>query len=223
MRVLVVEDEPKMGSLIRRGLERSGLAVDVVGDGEEALWRAATVSYDAILLDRMLPGIDGTEVCRRLRRDGIRSPVLMLTAMGEIADRVGGLDSGADDYLAKPFHFDELLARVRALARRGPVNRAPVLEASGLRLDPATHEVWRGEAPIDLTAKEFALLEAFMRHPGQVLSKDALLEQAWDGTYENRSNVVEAHISSLRDTLDRPCGCDSIEQGRGVGYRLRRD
>src|SRR3954454_12110020 len=192
MRILVVEDEPKMGSLIRRGLERSGLAVDVAGDGEEALWRAAAVEYDTILLDRMLPGIDGTEVCRRLRRDGIRSPVLMLTAMGEVADRVDGLDAGADDYLAKPFSFDELLARVRALTRRGPVTHPPVLEAGGLRLDPATHQVSRGEEAIDLTAKEFALLEAFMRRPGAVLSRFALLEQAWDGDYENRSNVIEA-------------------------------
>jgi two-component system OmpR family response regulator len=217
MRILVVEDEPKMGSLIRRGLERSGLAVDVAGDGEEALWRAAAVDYDTILLDRMLPGIDGTEVCRRLRRDGIRSPVLMLTAMGEVVDRVQGLDAGADDYLAKPFALDELLARVRALARRGPVTHPPVLEVGDLRLDPATHQVLRGEQAIDLTAKEFALLEAFMRRPGVVLSRFALLEQAWDGDYENRSNVIEAHVSSLREKIGR----ESLETVRGVGYRLR--
>jgi two-component system, OmpR family, response regulator len=223
MRVLVVEDEPKMASLIRRGLERSGLAVDVAPDGEEALWRAASAPYDAILLDRMLPGIDGAEVCRRLRADDVRAPVLMLTALGEVPDRVDGLDAGADDYLTKPFSLDELLARVRALARRGPVSHAPVLEVGDLRLNPATHEVWRGEQRVALTAKEFALLEVFMRHPGQVLSRYALLERVWDAAYENRSNVIEAHVSSLRDKIDRPFARGTLETVRGVGYRLRRE
>jgi two-component system OmpR family response regulator len=221
MRVLVVEDEPKMASLIRRGLERAGLAVDVAPDGEEACWRAGAVRYDAILLDRMLPGIDGVEVCRRLRDDDVRSPVLMLTAMGEVPDRVGGLDAGADDYLTKPFDFSELLARVRALVRRGDVSQMPVLEVGDLRMNPATHEVWRGQTPLSLTAKEFALLEAFMRHPGQVLSRFSLLEQAWDSAYENRSNVIESHMRSLRDKVDRPFGRESLETVRGVGYRLR--
>jgi two-component system OmpR family response regulator len=221
MRILVVEDEPKMASLIRRSLERAALAVDIAPDGEEALWRAQAVSYDAIVLDRMLPGMDGTEVCRRLRSASVWSPVLMLTAMAEIPDRVDGLDAGADDYLAKPFDFDELLARLRALARRGAVEHAPVLQAGDLRLDPAAHAAWRGEEELDLTAKEFALLEAFMRRPGQVLTRDTLLERAWDGAYENRSNVIEVHVSALRDKIDRPFGRSSLETVRGVGYRLR--
>ena len=220
MRILVVEDEPKMAVLVRRGLERAGWAVDVAPDGEEALWRAAATAYDAIVLDRMLPGIDGLEVCRRLRGNGVWSPVLMLTAVGEVADRVGGLDAGADDYLTKPFAFDELLARVRALARRGPVERPTVLEVGDLRLDASTHRVWRGEQPIALTAKEFALLEAFMRRPGEVLSRLTLLEQGWDGAYENRSNVIDVHLSQLREKIDRPFGRRSIETVRGVGYRL---
>ncbi len=220
MRILVVEDEPKMAALIRRRLERAGWAVDVAPDGEEALWRAAATAFDAIVLDRMLPGIDGLEVCRRMRGDGVWSPVLMLTAVGEVADRVGGLDAGADDYLTKPFAFDELLARVRALARRGPVERPTVLEAGDLRLDASTHRVWRGEQEITLTAKEFALLEAFMRRPGEVLSRFTLLEQGWDGAYENRSNVVDVHLSQLREKIDRPFGRHSIETVRGVGYRL---
>ena len=220
MRILVVEDEPKMAVLVRRGLERAGWAVDVAPNGEEALWRAAATAYDAIVLDRMLPGIDGLEVCRRLRGNGVWSPVLMLTAVGEVADRVGGLDAGADDYLTKPFAFDELLARVRALARRGPVERPTVLEVGDLRLDASTHRVWRGEQPIALTAKEFALLEAFMRRPGEVLSRLTLLEQGWDGAYENRSNVIDVHLSQLREKIDRPFGRRSIETVRGVGYRL---
>jgi two-component system, OmpR family, response regulator len=218
MRILVVEDEPKMASLIRRSLERAALAVDVAADGEEALWRAEAVSYDAIVLDRMLPGIDGPEVCRRLRAASVWSPVLMLTAMGEVSDRVVGLDAGADDYMAKPFDFDELLARLRALSRRGPVEHPPVLEVGDLRLDAAGHRAWCGERDLNLTAKEFVFLESFMRHPGQVLTRDVLLERAWDGAYENRSNVVEVHVSALRDKIGR----DRIETVRGVGYRLRR-
>jgi two-component system, OmpR family, response regulator len=221
MRILVVDDEPKMASLIRRSLERARLAVDVAADGEEALWRAQAVAYDAIVLDRMLPGIDGTEVCRRLRAAGVWSPVLLLTAMGEVPDRVGGLDAGADDYMTKPFDLHELLARLRALARRGAVEHPPVLEVADLRLDPATHQAWRGGSELDLTAKEFALLEAFMRRPGQVLSRFTLLEQAWDSAYENRSNVIEVHVSALRDKIDRPFGRGSLETVRGVGYRLR--
>ncbi len=220
MRILVVEDEPKLAALVRRRLERAGWAVDVAADGEEAVWRAAATTYDTIVLDRLLPGIDGLEVCRRLRADEVWSPVLMLTAIGEVADRVGGLDAGADDYLTKPFAFDELLARVRALARRGPVERSAVLEVGDLRLDASTHRVWRGDRLIALTAKEFALLEAFMRRPGQVLSRLTLLEQGWDGAYENRSNVIDVHLSQLREKIDRPFGRRSIETVRGVGYRL---
>jgi two-component system OmpR family response regulator len=220
MRILVVEDEPKMAALLMRGLEEEGLAVDVVREGEEALVRAAASEYDAIVLDVMLPGIDGFETCRRLREDGVWAPVLMLTARDAVADRVAGLDRGADDYLLKPFSFAELLARLRALVRRGPVERPAVLEVGDLRLDPASRRVWRGDAEVSLSAKEFALLEVFMRRPGQVLSRFQLLEHAWDYEYENRSNVVDVYIRYLREKVDRPFGVQSIETVRGAGYRL---
>jgi two-component system OmpR family response regulator len=169
----------------------------------------------------MLPGIDGFETCRRLRAVGVWTPVLMLTARDSVPDRVAGLDGGADDYMVKPFSFEELLARLRALVRRAPAERAPVLEGAGLRLDPAARRVTRGDAEIELTPTEFALLEALMRQPGVALSRFDLLEQAWDGGYENRSNVVDVHVKALRDRIDRPFGTDSIETVRGVGYRLR--
>jgi two-component system OmpR family response regulator len=222
VRVLVVEDEPKMATLLHRALQRAGLAVDVASDGESAVLEATAVEYEVILLDRMLPGIDGAEVCRRLRETDVRTPILMLTAMGEISHRVDGLDAGADDYLVKPFSLDELLARVRALARRGPAVHAPVLEVGPLRLNPATHEAWRDGRPLTLTVKEFSLLEVLMRHPGQVLPKHVLLDRAWDAASDTRSNVVEAQISALRDKVDRPFGDAVIETVRGVGYRLRR-
>ncbi len=221
MRVLVVEDELKMASLLRRGLVEAGHAADVARTGDDALWMARAVDYDAVVLDLMLPGLSGVEVCRRLREDGIWSPVLMLTARDGVEDRIAGLDAGADDYLTKPFSFAELLARLRALARRGPVERAPVLEVGNLRLDPATHGVWRGDAEIGLSPKEFALLETFMRRPGQVLSRLELIEHAWDFAYENRSNVVDVYVRYLRDKIDRPFGRTSLETVRGVGYRLR--
>ena len=221
MRLLVVEDTARMASLLRRGLARDGHAVDVVADGLEALVRAGATEYDAIVLDVMLPGIDGFEVCHRLRQHGIWSPVLLLTARDAVDDRVRGLDTGADDYLTKPFSFAELLARLRALARRGPIERPPILEAGGLRMDPATREVWRGDIPISLSPKEFALLEAFMRHPGQVLSRFDLLEHAWDFNYENRSNVIDVYVNYLREKIDRPFDTDTIETVRGAGYRLR--
>jgi two-component system OmpR family response regulator len=220
MRVLVVEDEPKMGDVLRRGLTRAGLSVDVVELGEDALIRAGATDYQAIVLDAMLPDIDGLDVCRRLRADRIWSPVLMLTARGEVPDRVDGLDAGADDYLTKPFAFDELLARLRALTRRGPVERAPVLEVGDLRLDPAGHRAWRGKTQLDLSAKEFAMLEIFMRNPEQVLSRFTLLEGAWGGEYENRSNVIEVYVRLLREKIDRPFGRASLKTVRGVGYRL---
>jgi two-component system OmpR family response regulator len=223
MRVLIVEDEVKMAGLIRRGLREEGLSADVAVKGEDALWMAGSTSYDAIVLDVMLPGIDGFETCRRLRGDGVWSPVVMLTARAAVEDRITGLDGGADDYLTKPFSFGELLARLRALARRGPVGQATVLEAGDLRLDPATRRVWRGESEIDLTAKEFGLLETFMRRPGEVLSRLHLLEHAWDYDYENRSNVIDVYVRYLRDKVDRPFDRDSIETVRGVGYRLRSD
>jgi two-component system, OmpR family, response regulator len=221
MRVLIVEDDAKMAGLIQRGLRDDGLAADVAGEGEAALWMAGAADYDAIVLDVLLPGIDGFEVCRRLRSDGVRSPVLMLTARDAVEDRVRGLDTGADDYLTKPFSLAELAARLRAIARRGPIERPPVLEAGGLRLDPATRRVWRGGAEIALSAREFALLETLMRHPGQVLDRLQLLDHAWDGEYENRSNVIDVYIRYLREKVDRPFGADSIETVRGVGYRLR--
>src|SRR4051794_24527792 len=211
-----------MATLIHRALQREGLAVDLAADGERAVLEAAAIPYDVILLDRMLPGIDGAEVCRRLRAGQVRAPILMLTAMGEIPHRVEGLDAGADDYLTKPFSLDELLARVRALARRGPVPHAPVLAVGALQLNPATHEAWRDDQTLLLTAKEFALLEILMRHPGQVLSKDVLLDHVWDAAAEARSNVVEAQISSLREKVDRPFDAALIETVRGVGYRLIR-
>jgi len=217
VRVLVVEDEAKLAALLRRGLRREGMGVDVARSGEDALVRAAATDYDVILLDLMLPGYDGFEVCRRLRADGVWSPTLMLTALDGVEDRVRGLDSGADDYLAKPFSFEELLARMRALVRRAAPPRPTVLLAGDLRLDPAAHRVWRGGDELSLTAREFALLEVFMRQPGQVLSRFELLEHVWDGSYENRSNVIEVYVGYLRDKLDR----DVIETVRGAGYRLR--
>jgi len=221
MRVLIVEDELKMASLLRRGLGEAGHSADVARTGDDALWMAKAVEYDAIVLDLMLPGLSGVEVCRRLRDDGVWSPVLMLTARDGVADRIAGLDAGADDYLTKPFSFAELLARLRALARRGSAERPAVLEAGDLRLDPATRQAWRGDAEIGLSPKEFALLEAFMRRPGQVLSRLDLLEHAWDFAYENRSNVVDVYVRYLRDKIDRPFGRASLETVRGVGYRLR--
>ena len=220
VRVLIVEDDIKMAALIRRGLQGEGVVVDVASAGEEALWRAAATPFDAIVLDVMLPGIDGFETCRRLRGDGVWAPVLMLTARDAIEDRVRGLDGGADDYLTKPFSYAELSARLRALARRGPVERPSVLEVGELRLDPATMRVWRGDVEISLSTKEFALLETFMRRPGEVLSRYDLLERVWDYDYEHRSNVVEVYVRYLREKIDRPFGRDSIETLRGAGYRL---
>jgi two-component system, OmpR family, response regulator len=221
VRVLIVEDEVKMASLIRRGLREEGLVADVAASGEDALWMAGSTVYDAIVLDVMLPGIDGFDTCRRLRGDGIWAPVLMLTARDGIDDRVAGLDGGADDYLTKPFSFAELLARLRALARRGSVQRPSVLTVGELRLDPATRRAWREDSEIFLSTKEFAILETFMRRPGEVLSRYQLLEHAWDYEYENRSNVVDVYVRYLREKVDRPFGRQSIETVRGAGYRLR--
>jgi two-component system OmpR family response regulator len=223
MRVLVVEDDVKMAALLRRGLVEEGLAIDVARTGDDALWMAQATDYDAIVLDVLLPGANGFEVCRRLRESGTWVPVLMLTARDAVEDRVAGLDTGADDYLTKPFSFAELLARLRALYRRPPVERPAVLEVGDLRLDPATRQVWRGQADIDLSAKEFCLLETFMRRPGQVLSRFQLLEHCWDYGYENRSNVVDVYVRYLREKIDRPFERASIETVRGAGYRLRQD
>lgn len=221
VRVLVVEDEVKMAALVRRCLREEGMAVDVTDRGEDALWMAASAKYDAIVLDVMLPGLDGFETCRRLRRDGVWAPVLMLTARDAVEDRIAGLDEGADDYLVKPFSLGELLARLRALVRRGASARPVTLRCGDLVLDPSTREVRRGGAAIDLSAKEFSLLETFMRHPGDVLSRARLLESSWDFNYENRSNVIVVYVRYLREKIDRPFGTDSIQTVRGVGYRLR--
>ena len=223
VRVLVVEDEKKLGELLRRGLTEEGHAADVADRGEDALWMARAVDYDVIVLDVMLPGADGFEVCQRLRRDGIWAPVLMLTARDGIEDRVTGLDTGADDYLTKPFSFEELLARLRALARRAPAERPALLEVGELRLDPATHRAWRGGAELDLSAKEFAVLEVFMRRPGITLTRAQLLDGAWDISFESRSNLIDVYIGYLREKIDRPFGHRSLETVRGVGYRLRED
>jgi two-component system, OmpR family, response regulator len=221
VRVLIVEDEVKMAGLIRRGLREEGLSAHVAIKGEDALWMAGSTEYGAIILDVMLPGIDGFETCKRLRADGVWAPVLMLTARDGVEDRVAGLDGGADDYLTKPFSFAELLARLRALARRGSVQRPPVITVGELRLDPATRQAWRKDTEILLSAKEFAIFETFMRRPGEVLSRYQLLEQAWDYEYENRSNVVDVYVRYLREKVDRPFGKQSIETVRGAGYRLR--
>jgi two-component system OmpR family response regulator len=223
MRVLVVEDDVKMAALLRRGLVEEGLSADVARTGDDALWMAAATEYDAIVLDVMLPGADGFEVCKRLRENGRWAPVLMLTARDAVEDRVTGLDAGADDYLTKPFSFAELLARLRALARRPPLERPTIVEVGDLKLDPATRQVWRDGTEIDLSAKEFALLETFMRRPGEVLSRYQLLEHCWDYGYENRSNVVDVYVRYLREKVDRPFGCSSLETVRGAGYRLRRE
>jgi two-component system, OmpR family, response regulator len=220
MRILVVEDEPKMAALVRRGLIEEGHAADVAGRGEDAVWMAEAHAYDAIVLDVMLPGMSGYDACRRLRSAGVWTPVLMLTARDAVEDRVAGLDAGADDYLTKPFSLAELFARLRALIRRGDVERPTELVVGDLRLDPASRRVWRGDTEVPLSPKEFALLETFMRRPGQVLSRLQLLEHAWDFAYENRSNVVDVYMRYLREKLDRPFARNSLETVRGAGYRL---
>ena len=212
-----------MAGLVRRGLVEEGHGADVAANGEDAVWMADAHPYDAIVLDVMLPGVDGFETCRRLRGAGVWTPVLMLTARDSVDDRVAGLDSGADDYLTKPFSLAELLARLRALARRGVVERPTEIAVGDLRLDPAARRAWRGDAEIPLSPKEFALLEVFMRRPGQLLSRLQLLEHAWDFAYEHRSNVVDVYIRYLREKIDRPFDRASIETVRGAGYRLRED
>jgi two-component system, OmpR family, response regulator len=222
MRVLIVEDHERMADLLRRGLGEEGYAVDVVSTGRDASWMATENDYDAIVLDVVLPDGDGFEVCRRIRGREQWAPIIMLTARDAVEDRVRGLDAGADDYLVKPFSFEELLARVRALIRRGPGERRTVLAVDDLVLDPAERRAERAGTPVHLTAKEFALLEYFLRHPGEVLSRSTLIEHVWDFAFEADSNVVDVHVSALRQKIDRPFGRDSIETVRGAGYRLRR-
>jgi two-component system, OmpR family, response regulator len=220
MRILVVEDEQKMAGLLRRGLTEEGYAVDLAGNGTDGLWAATENEYDVVVLDLMLPDIGGMEVCRQLRTRGRLVPVLMLTARDAVPDRVAGLDAGADDYLVKPFAFSELFARLRALVRRGPAERPPLVEVGDLSLDPAARSVTRAGARIDMTAKEFALLEFLMQHPGEVLTRSRILEHVWDFAYEGDSNVVDVYIRYLREKVDRPFGRRSIETVRGSGYRL---
>ena len=221
LRVLVVEDESRLASVLKRGLEEEGHAVDVAGDGPNGLWMATENPYDVIILDVMLPGFDGLELCRRLREQNNMTPVLMLTARDEVADRVHGLDAGADDYLAKPFSLLELAARLRALARRHDTLRPTVLVHGDLRLDPAAKRVWRGQQEIELSPKEFALLEIFLRHPGTVLSRSQIIDAVWDFAYDGGSNVVDQYVNYLSRKIDRPFHRHDIETVRGMGYRLR--
>lgn len=210
-----------MAALLRRGLEEEGYAVDVASTGPDALWHACEFPYDAVLLDVMLPEISGVEVCRLLRERKRWVPVLILTARDAIDDRVTGLDAGADDYLVKPFSFAELAARVRALVRRGAVERPTELCVADLRLDPAARRAWRGEVELDLSVKEFALLRLFLSHPGQVLTRSQILEHAWDYAYDGTSNVVDQYVLYLRRKIDRPFRVQQIQTVRGAGYRLR--
>jgi two-component system, OmpR family, response regulator len=221
VRVLVIEDEIKLAALIRKALREDGVLADVATKGEDALWMASASPYDVMVLDVNLPGIDGFETCRRLRADGVRTPILMLTARDAVDDRILGLDTGADDYVVKPFDLDELLARIRALSRRGPVERGTVLEVGDLTLDTRTHVVRRGDVEIPMSFKELQVLEVFMRHPGHVLSRYDLLEHAWEMDYDNRSNVVDVYVRYLREKIDRPFGVETIETVRGAGYRMR--
>jgi two-component system, OmpR family, response regulator len=220
MRLLVVDDDVKLSRAVGRGLRNEGYAVDIVGDGEAALMQAAVWDYDAIVLDVMLPRRDGFEVCRVLRERGCWAPVLMLTARGHVGDRIEGLDNGADDYLAKPFDFGELLARLRALTRRAPPDRPPRIELGDLVVDPATHEVRRGGAAVELTAREFSVLEFLARHPGEVISRTKLLEHVWDENHVGSTNVVDQYVGALRRKLEDPAGRPLIVTVRGVGFRL---
>jgi two-component system, OmpR family, response regulator len=227
MRILIVEDSAKMAGLLKKGLDRQGYAVDAVTDGQDAVWMATENDYDAIVLDVILdargPAIDGFEVCRRLRTARRWAPVLMVTARDAVADRVHGLDAGADDYLTKPFSLDELLARLRALMRRPPTGRPAVLTLGDLSLDPARHEVARGGSVIDLTPTEFALLECLMRRPGDVLTRATLVEHVWDFAFDGDPQIVTVYIRALRDKIDRPFQRASLETVRGLGYRIRND
>jgi two-component system, OmpR family, response regulator len=223
VRVLLVEDDPRMAAAMRRGLKAEGIVTHVAASGSDALDAAAAGEFDAVILDVMLPDLDGFEVCRRLRSESVWVPIIMVTGLDAIEDRVRGLDRGADDYLTKPFSLAELLARLRALVRRGPSERPSVLRVGGLRLDPATRQVWRDDDEIELSAREFTLLETFMRRPGEVLGQARLLRAAWDPEYERRSNVVEVYLNYLREKIDRPYGLRSLETVRGAGYRLRED
>jgi two-component system OmpR family response regulator len=220
MRLLLVEDDEKLARAVGRGLRAEGYAVDVEQDGDGALAQASVYEYDAVVLDVMLPARDGFAVCRGLREQGCWAPVLMLTARGQVADRIRGLDAGADDYLAKPFDFGELLARLRALLRRAPADRPARLEVGDLVVDPATHEVFRGARPVELTAREFAVLEFLARHAGEAVSRTRLLEHVWDENYTGSTNIVDVYVGYLRRKLDRDGEAPLIRTIRGVGFAL---
>jgi heavy metal response regulator len=221
MRLLVVEDDPNMGRFIQKGLQEERYAVDVATDGEEGLFLASANAYDLIILDIMLPKLDGLEVCRRLRDERKPTPILLLTARESVEDRVAGLDLGADDYLTKPFAFSELLARVRALLRRSSAQPAGRLKADNLELDPVSHRVWRAGQEIPLTNKEFALLEYLLRNANQVLTRTAIIEHVWDIHYDSMTNIVDVHIRALRAKIDRDFSAPLIHTVRGVGYALK--
>lgn len=223
MRVLVVEDEVQIAAYLKRGLEAEGFAVDVAGDGEEGHWLATQVPYDVIVLDILLPKLNGYRVCAMLRAEGIWSPILMLTAKDGEYDEAEALDIGADDYLTKPFSFVVLLARIRALLRRGTMERPAVLAAGDLTLDPATRSVRRGDVDVDLTAKEFALLEYLMRHKGEVLRKTDIIEHVWDWAGDHAPNLVEVYVGYLRRKIDAPFDRAALQTVRGAGYRLAAD
>ncbi|KQM60914.1 response regulator transcription factor [Agreia sp. Leaf210] len=220
MRVLVVEDEKRLAEGLKRGLEAEGFAVDVASTGTDGLWLATENDYSVILLDIMLPGMSGYRVCERLRADQNWTPVLMLTAKDGEWDQVEALDTGADDYLTKPFSFAILLARIRALIRRGQSERPAVLEAGDIRVDPSTRQVRRGETVVDVTAREFAVLEYLMRRKGDVVSKRDIIDNVWDDDFDGEQNIVEVYVGHLRNKLDRPFGRNAIETLRGAGYRL---
>lgn len=221
MRVLVVEDEVRMAAMLKRGLEEEGYAIDLAQDGTDGLWLGSENLYDAIVLDVNLPGIDGFEVCRSLRERERWAPVIMLTARGEVHDRVRGLDVGADDFLMKPFSFSELTARLRALIRRGAPPRPVILQVGDLQVDPVARRARRGTVELDLSPKEFAVLELFVRHPGELLTRTRILEHAWDFAYDGVSNVVDQYVGYLRRKIDKPFGRNDLETVRGAGYRLR--
>ena len=220
MRLLLIEDEVRLAASLKRGLSSDGFAVEVAGDGKTGLWMAQEMDFDVIVLDLMLPGMSGFSVCRQLRADGVWTPILVLTAKTGEFDEIESLDVGADDYLTKPFSYPVLLARIRSLLRRGVRARPTILEAGGLRLDPASRSCWRGETPIDLTPREFDLLEFLMRYPGQVVNKLEILNHVWDPEYDGNSNVVEVYIGYLRRKVDRPFGTETIVTVPGSGYRL---
>jgi len=223
MRILVVDDDQNLALAVKRGLEREGYAVDIALDGTEGHWLASENAYDAMVLDSMLPGMSGPDMCAALRDAGVWTPILMLTAKTGEDEEAGALDAGADDFLAKPFSYEVLLARLRALVRRGRQARPAVLEAGDLRLDPARHTVYRGEAAVALTPRQFSLLEYLMRHPGEVLPKGRIMEHVWDFSFDGDPNIVEVYVRQLRQRIDQPFGRTALQTVRGVGYRLDAD